>query len=50
MGFILKGYLHIFQQDKEYFDSEMNANIRPVKLTIQGVSPNICFSLTINYF
>lgn len=47
MGFIGKGYLHIFHQDKEYLDRPMNGNTGKVELTILGVSPNISFTLTI---
>jgi hypothetical protein len=50
VGFIFKGYLHIFQQDREYFESQMRGNIKAVKLTSQGVSPKISFSLTIIFY
>lgn len=49
-GFISKGYLHKFQQDKKYSLGKMLKCIRLIKLTIQGVFPNICYSLTINQF
>jgi len=47
-GFISKGYLHKFQQDKKYSLGTMLMCTRLVKLTIKGVFPNICFSLTSN--
>ncbi len=49
-GFISKGYLHRFQQDKEYPLAEITVCTGLVMLTILGVFPNMWFSLTILKF
>jgi hypothetical protein len=46
-GIISKGYLHNFQQDKQWLLSNMRLEHKLAKLTIWGRFPNINYFLTV---